>query len=79
MNPKTVLGILLIALGMVAFAYQGISYTTRDRDLDLGPIHVTTERTHHVPLPPILGAVALVSGVVLLLLDKRGFGREVTR
>jgi len=79
MNSKTVLGIVLIALGVIAFAYQGISYTTRDRDFELGPVRVTTERTHRVPLPPVLGAVALVGGVVLLLVDKKGFGRMATR
>ena len=79
MTSKTVLGLVLIALGVLAFAYQGISYTTRDRQLDLGPVSVTTERTHRIPLPPVLGAFALVGGVVLLVADKKGFGRVATR
>jgi uncharacterized membrane protein HdeD (DUF308 family) len=65
------LGIALILLGVVAFAYQGITYTTREKVIDLGPIQVTTERTRHYPLPPIVGAVALVGGIVLLVAGKR--------
>lgn len=66
MNTTKLLGILLIGLAIVAFAYQGISYQTRDNVVDLGPIHVTAEKSHTVPLPPIVGAIALIGGVVLL-------------
>jgi len=72
------LGLVLIALGVLAFVYQGISYTTRDRH-ELGPVSVTTERTHRIPMPPVLGAFALIGGVVLLVADKKGFGRVATR
>ena len=62
------LGIALIAVGIIAFAYQGISYTTRDKVVDLGPLHVTAEKSHTLPLPPIVGAVALAGGLALLFM-----------
>ena len=68
MNTKTIVAILLIAVGIVALAYQGIRYTTREKAIDLGPIQVTTERTHNIPLPPIVGALALTGGIVLLVM-----------
>lgn len=71
MNRITLLAIILIALGVVAFAFQGITYTTREKAVDIGPIEVTTERTRNIPLPPIVGAVALVAGIVLLVTNKR--------
>jgi len=62
------LGIALIAVGIIAFAYQGISYTTRDKVVDLGPLHVTAEKSHTLPLPPIVGAAALAGGLALLFM-----------
>lgn len=69
MNTSRLLGIALIVIGIIAFAYQGISYTSRDKVVDLGPLHVTAERSHTVPLPPIVGAVALAGGLALLLMN----------
>jgi hypothetical protein len=71
MGPKTIIAIILIALGIAAFAYQGITYTTREKVVDLGPIQVTAEKTKTLPLPPILGAIAVVGGIVLLVLGSR--------
>lgn len=71
MKIKTIVAIILIALGIAAFAYQGITYTTREKVVDLGPIQMTTEKTKTIPLPPILGAVALVGGIVLLVVGGR--------
>jgi len=67
MRPKIIIAIILIALGIAAFAYQGITYTTREKVVDLGPIQVTAEKTKTIPLPPIVGAIALVGGIVLLV------------
>ena len=64
-------GILLVAVGIIAFAYQGISYKTQDKVVDLGPIHVTAERSHTLPLPPIVGAIALIGGAVLFAAGTR--------
>jgi len=68
MNVKssTILGIVLIVLGVFALAYQGITYTKREKVLDVGPIHATKDTTKTIPLPPILGGLALVGGIVLL-------------
>ncbi len=78
MKPKLIVAIVLIVLGLVAFAYQGITYTTRGKDVNIGPFHMSTEHEHHVPLPPILGAIALIGGIALLLVDKQGFKRAAT-
>jgi hypothetical protein len=66
------LGMILVALGLIGLAWGGFNYTTREKVVDIGPIHATREKTHNVPLPPIAGAVALVGGVVLLIAGKRG-------
>ena len=71
MRPKIIIAIILIALGIVAFAYQGITYTTREKVVDLGPIQVTAEKNRTLPLPPIVGAIALVGGIVLLVVGSR--------
>jgi uncharacterized membrane protein YidH (DUF202 family) len=67
MRTNTLLGIVLIVIGIVAFAYQGITYTTREKVIELGPVQMTAERTKTLPLPPIVGAIALIGGVVLLV------------
>ena len=64
-------GIALIALGLLGLAWGGFTYTTREKVVDIGPIHATREKTHDVPLPPIAGALALVGGIVLLLAGKK--------
>lgn len=61
----------MIVLGVVSLAYQGITYTTHKKVLDIGPLEATTEQHKTIPLPPILGGVALVGGVVLLLARRR--------
>ncbi len=66
-----IVAILLIALGIVALAYQGFTYTTTEKAIDLGPIQVTAEKKHTVPLPPVLGAISLVGGIVLLMSSKK--------
>jgi hypothetical protein len=71
MKPKIIIAILLIALGVVAFAYQGITYTTREKVVDLGPLQLTAEKTRTIPMPPIVGAIALVGGIVLLVMGRK--------
>ena len=72
MRQATIWAILLIVIGVVAFAYQGISFKTREKAVDLGPLQVTTEKTRSIPLPPIVGAIALIGGVVLLVRNNKG-------
>ena len=61
------LGVTLIVLGLVGLAWGGFTYTTREKVVDIGPIHATRDETHNIPVPPIAGALALVGGVVLLV------------
>lgn len=71
MKPISWLGILLIVLGALVLAYQGINYTRQKKVLDVGSVHVTTETHERIPLSPILGGLALAGGVVLLVLGAR--------
>jgi hypothetical protein len=66
MKPAAMIGIGLLILGVLVFAYQGINYTHREKLIDIGPIHATKETHERIPLPPIIGGVALVSGIILL-------------
>ncbi len=66
------LGLILIVLGLIALAWGGFTYKTSEKVIDIGPIQATREKTHNVPLPPIAGAIAVVGGVVLLLVAKKG-------
>ena len=66
-----ILAIVLIVVGLVALAYEGITYTTREKVLEVGPITATKETKKTIPLPPILGGAALVCGVVLLIAAAR--------
>lgn len=73
MKTTTLFAVILIALGVVAFGYQGITYTTSEKVVDIGPLQVTEEKTKTFPLPPIVGAIALVGGIVLLVVgNKKG-------
>jgi hypothetical protein len=67
MKPTIIIAIILIVLGIAALAYQGITYTTREKVVDFGPIQVTAEKTRTIPLAPIVGAIAIVGGIVLLV------------
>ena len=71
MKPLSIAGIVLIALGLAALAYQGFTYTTRETVIDIGPIQATAERQKTVPLPPIIGIVAVVAGAGLLVAGSR--------
>ena len=71
MKPISWGGILLIVLGVLVLAYQGINYTRQKKVLDVGSVHVTTETHERIPLSPILGGLAVVGGVVLLVAGAR--------
>jgi uncharacterized membrane protein len=72
MKANLLIGILLIVLGIVSLAYQGFTYTTRKDVADIGPLHATKSEKHTVPLPPILGGIALVGGISLLVVGSKG-------
>jgi hypothetical protein len=63
MKPLMVTGIVLILLGIFALSYDRISYTTKEKIVDIGPLEATAEKEKSIPLPPILGGLALVAGV----------------
>jgi drug/metabolite transporter (DMT)-like permease len=65
------LGIILIVLGVIGLAWGGFSYTSREKVVDVGPIHATRDKTNTVPIPPVAGALALVGGIVLVAAGKR--------
>jgi len=65
------LGIVLIILGVLALAYQGIRYTTREKLIDIGPLNVTTTEKKTIPLPPIVGGAAVIAGIALILVDRK--------
>ena len=60
-------GVILIVLGLLGLAWGGFNYTTREKVVDIGPIHATREETHNIPISPIAGGLALVGGIVLLV------------
>src|SRR3954464_632254 len=71
MKPVTIAGVVLIVLGLAALAYQGVTYTTHETVLDIGPVHATADRQKTVPISPIVGIIAVAGGVVLLLTGTR--------
>jgi len=70
-NPTTLVGIALIVLGIVTFAYKGITYTSREKVIDIGPIHATADTQKTIPLSPLLGGLALVGGIVLVVVGAK--------
>jgi len=70
-NPITLVGIALIILGIVAFAYQGITYTSREKVIDIGPLQASVDTKKTLPLPPILGGLMLVGGIALVVVGAK--------
>lgn len=71
MKNGMIVGVVLIVLGVIALAYQGITYTTREKVLDIGPIHASAEREKTIPLPPIIGIAAIAGGVLIIVFGGR--------
>lgn len=71
MKPGTIIGIILIVIGVVGFALGGFSFTQKEKVLDVGPIEATAEDKETVPVPPLLAGLALVSGIVLVAVSAR--------
>ena len=66
MKPIIIAGIALILLGIVGLSYNRITYTTKEKIVDIGPIQATAEREKSIPLPPLLGGLVLVAGIGLV-------------
>lgn len=71
MKPIVLVGVVLIVIGVLALAYQGITYTTREKVLDLGPLKASVEKQKTIPLPPILGALAVAAGIILVVVGNK--------
>ena len=71
MKPIMMVGILLVVVGALALAYQGITYTHQKDVINVGPIHATTDEQERIPLPPILGGLTLAGGIALLIAGAR--------
>lgn len=71
MKPTAVLAVILIIIGVIALAYGGFNVTTKEKVAEVGPLKLEKNKTHSVPLPPILGVLALVGGVALLVVSRR--------
>jgi hypothetical protein len=76
MKNYTWIGCVLIGLAIAAFFYQGNTYTTREKAFELGSLQVTTEKTHRIPVEPIVGTVLLIGGVLFLIATKKQFARS---
>jgi hypothetical protein len=71
MTAMRIAGLLLVVVGIVALVWGGVFWTERDTVIDAGPLQVTTEDREGVALPPVVGGIALVAGIVLLVLPAR--------
>jgi hypothetical protein len=71
MKTLTIIGITVLAVGLLALVYQGISYTTSDQIVDIGPIQIAQQDTSTIPLPPIVGLIAVIAGVTLIVAGTR--------
>lgn len=66
-----ILGVILVVLGLVGLVWGGITYTTQEKLVNVGPIHASHEKTHDIPVPPIAGTVAVIGGIALLVTDRK--------
>jgi len=71
MKAAPIIGIALIILGIVALAYRGITYAQREKIVDIGPLQATADREKTIPLPPILGGLSLVGGILLVIVGSK--------
>lgn len=71
MKPATILGIILIVIGVAGFALGGLSFTRKEKVLDVGPIEATADDKKTVPIPPLLAGIAVVGGVILVAVGSR--------
>ena len=71
MKSSLLIGIVLIVLAVLAFSYQGITYTKREKVLDIGPIEATREKRESIPIPPLVAGAALIGGIALILVGNK--------
>ena len=71
MTPRRIVGLVLVIIGLVSLLWGGISWTREKTIVDLGPIQARSQERETIPLPPIVGGLALVAGVILLVVRER--------
>ena len=71
MKPAGIVGIILIAIGIIALAWGGITYTKREKVIDAGPLQVSADREKTITFPPVLGGICLVGGIILVIVGNR--------
>lgn len=71
MKPIAILGVVLVILGVAGLIYEGVSYTSREKVIDIGPIEATAERTKTIPISPLASGAAIVIGLGLLVAGQR--------
>jgi hypothetical protein len=71
MGMTKLVGLALIVLGIISFAWQGITYTKKEKVLDIGPIQATADKEKTIPLPPILGGICLVGGILIFMTGRK--------
>jgi hypothetical protein len=71
MAAARTVGVILVVLGIVALVWGGISWTREETVVDLGPLEAKTETRETIPLPPLIGGIALIAGIVLLVVPAR--------
>jgi hypothetical protein len=71
MKPAAIVGIVLIVIGIIGFAYGGLGWTTEKKDAQLGPLQITHKENHGIDFPPIASGICLVGGVVLVIVGSR--------
>ena len=71
MKPVAIVGIVLIVIGIIGFAYGGLGWTTEKKDAQLGPLQITHKENHGIDFPPIASGICLVGGVVLVIVGSR--------
>ena len=71
MRITTIFSIILIIIGIFAFSYQGFTYSTREKVIDVGPLDVSVTKKKTIPIPPIVGVVALIGGIALMAIGKK--------
>lgn len=71
MKPAGLVGIILIAIGIIALAWGGITYTKREKVIDAGPLQVSADKEKTIPFPPVLGGICLVGGIILVIVGNK--------
>lgn len=71
MKPVTIVGIILVIVGIIGFAYGGLGWTTEKKDAQLGPLEITHKESHGLAVPPVASGICLVGGIVLVIIGSR--------